>query len=87
MTPAATPTKSHQELTSAYGLSDWIEKPSAGVAAANFAAAESVPFFPHSYELTPHCRRNSGTCMVNEFPQGDSQSGLNICRTFNDELA
>lgn len=29
-------------------------KVSEGVAAANFAAAESDPIFPQSYELTPH---------------------------------
>jgi hypothetical protein len=34
--------------TSAYGLSSWIVNPSAGVAAANFAAAEDWPFLPQS---------------------------------------
>lgn len=34
---------------------------SEGVAAAKRAAAESLPFLPHSYELTPHWRRRSGT--------------------------
>lgn len=33
---------------SAYGLSDCMEKSSRGVAAAYLAAAESLPFFPHS---------------------------------------
>lgn len=52
------------QLTSAYGFSASIEKPSEAVAEANLAAAESLPFFPHSYELTPHWRRMRGTCMV-----------------------
>lgn len=37
---------------------------SEGVAAAKRAAAESLPFLPHSYELTPHERRMRGTCML-----------------------
>jgi hypothetical protein len=41
-----------------------MERSSEGVAAANLAAAESLPFLPHSYELTPHCRRMRGTCIV-----------------------
>lgn len=35
-----------------------------GVAAANLAAADWLPFLPHSYELTPHWRRKRGTCMA-----------------------
>ena len=41
-----------------------MDKSSEGVAAANLAAADSLPFLPHSYELTPHCRRMRGTCIV-----------------------
>lgn len=52
-----------QMLTSAYGVSASILSSSDGVAAANCAAAESLPFFPQAYELTPHCSRNRGTCM------------------------
>lgn len=38
-----------------------------GVAAANLAAAESDPFLPQSYELTPHWSLIKGTCMVSFF--------------------
>lgn len=50
--------------TSAYGLSAWMLSSSDGVAAANLAAADWLPFLPHSYELTPHWRRKRGTCMA-----------------------
>lgn len=35
-----------RRLTSAYGLSSWMEKSSDAVAAWNLAAAESLPTFP-----------------------------------------
>jgi hypothetical protein len=54
-----------EKHASAYGLSSWIAKSVEGVAAANRATAEELPFFPHSYELAPHCRRMRGTCIVN----------------------
>lgn len=38
--------------------------PSAGVAAAKRAAAESRPCFPQAYELTPHWSRSNGTCIL-----------------------
>src|SRR4051794_39735868 len=41
-----------------------MEKSDDGVADAKRAAAESRPFFPQSYELTPHWRRIRGTCIV-----------------------
>lgn len=37
--------------TSAYGLSSWTEKSVDGVAAANLAAAESLPIFPRGFQL------------------------------------
>lgn len=47
-----------------------MEKPVAGVAAANLAAADVLPFFPHSYELTPHWSWMSGTCIVEVVERG-----------------
>lgn len=43
-----------------------MDRLSEGVAAANLAAADSLPFLPHSYELTPHCRRMRGTCIFGD---------------------
>lgn len=49
-----------------------MDSGSEGVAAAKRAAAESEPRFPHSYDLTPHPRRKSGTCMTALRPETSS---------------
>jgi hypothetical protein len=53
-----------------------MDRSGVGVEAAKRAAADSEPFLPHSYELTPHWRRYSGTerTMVGVEGEGEGEA-------------